>query len=602
MDSTSELPQQIIEALERGQTVLTANQRAARTLRHAFDLHQRLLGNKYWEPPSILAWDSWLYSQWEKLLMGGRASELLLSPMQEQTIWRAVIKADPETASLRPIEALAQTAADAWMRLHQFRGRQALHKFPGNSDTRAFARWAAEFDRRCARAQYLSQAQLPERLGTAFVSGELKVPFGAGFLLVGFDSKTPAQTALLDAIRATGGLIGEFDQPAPAKDLILAEAPDEYSELNACARWVRTRLTEQPASRIAVIVPAMENSRAEIDRVFRQVLAPELNNIMSPPGAGPYEFSLGTPLAHTPIAAAAFDVLRWAIAPLPLERLSALLLSPYFATESARNELNARAEFDAFVLRDQNLLQPVMSLDSLFRLVSDTRYGKGLAVLNNYLRALRPILNSANSAPVSRTHAEWTSVIHDILEAAGWAVPSRLDSIEFQTRRKWESCLDELTTLDFDGAHVPFADALAALERIASKTLFAPESRHAPVQIMGPLESAGSTFDAAWFLHANDLAWPSESASNPLLPWLLQRELAMPGVDPARDSALARRTTERIAASAPTVVFSYAQESSDGHQRRSPALVALTLNKCHAADIASIEPAPVPIQLEAFLR
>jgi len=239
-----------------------------------------------------------------------------------------------------------------------------------------------------------------------------------------------------------------------------------------------------------------------------------------------------------------------------------------------------------------------MSLDGLLRLVANIRYGAGLPILHNHLRALRPILNTVNSTPAKRTHADWTAVIHDILDAAGWAVPSHLDSIEFQTRRKWESALDELTTLDFDSAHVSFADAVAALERIAAETLFAPESRHAPVQIMGPLESAGSSFDAVWFLRANDLAWPSRPSPNPLLSWLLQRELAMPGVDPARDAAHSRRITERIAASAPTVFFSYARQSAEGKLRSSSALASLPLDPRCISDIAPAAPVPAPIKLD----
>ena len=38
---------------------------------------------------------------------------------------------------------------------------------------------------------------------------------------------------------------------------------------------------------------------------------------------------------------------------------------------------------------------------------------------------------------------------------------------------------------------VEFDQALTALERIARQTMFAPESREAPVQVMGPLEAAG---------------------------------------------------------------------------------------------------------------
>ena len=40
------------------------------------------------------------------------------------------------------------------------------------------------------------------------------------------------------------------------------------------------------------------------------------------------------------------------------------------------------------------------------------------------------------------------------------------------------------------------------------ETLFAPESRDAPIQIIGPAESAGLTADGVWFLGANDLQTP----------------------------------------------------------------------------------------------
>ena len=117
---------------------------------------------------------------------------------------------------------------------------------------------------------------------------------------------------------------------------------------------------------------------------------------------------------------------------------------------------------------------------------------------------------------------------------------------------------------------------------------------------MGPLEAAGSTFDAIWFLRASDAAWPATSAPNPLLPWLLQRELAMPAANPILNSAQARHTTERIAASAPTVVFSYAQQSADSPQRPSPILDRLPLESQPAANLAPAEPQPPAISLETY--
>jgi len=607
MDGPHTLPRQIQQALERGWTVVTANQRAARTLHREFDLHQRALGLDHWEPPAILAWDAWLTSIWHRLLLDGHATDLLLNSTQEHTLWRAVIAADnaPDGAalSLRPIDALAELAADAWRLLHDYRAQRRLQASVANADTRAFARWAGEFDRRCNSAKYLTEAQLPESLRAAFAGNLLAPP--TGLLLVGFDLRTPAQAALLDALEAVGTVVEELDFGPAAASLALVDASDQRTELAACARWLRNRLTQQPNSRIAVIVPALETARAEIDRVFRQTLAPELNDIAAPTDSGPYEFSLGVPLARTPMAATALDILRWATGPFALDRVSALLLSPHFAAVSFATEYIARAEFDSFVLRRQHLLQPQISLDDLHTLASNPKHSSNLTNLLHYLSALRELFPRIDRA--ERSHADWAAAFHELLDAAGWAA-SRDNSSEFQTRRKWDDALDELASLDFDsrsdGPRVSFTDALDALVRIASQTLFAPESRHAPIQIMGPLESAGSSFDALWFLGADDLSWPARTAPNPLLSWLLQRELAMPGTDPAHDTAHARRITQRIAASAPTVLFSYAQQSAtEGVQRPAPVVTGLTtagiaLERLSVDELVPADPAPALIQLE----
>ncbi len=619
MDDSHAPPPQVIEALARGGLVLTANQRAARTLRHAYDRLQHARNFANWHPPAILAWDTWLASLWHRQLLEGHATALLLNGTQEHTLWRAVIEADRQatSASLRPVDSLAELAARAWIQIHAYRGRHRLQSAADSSDTRAFTRWAAEFDRRCIRANYLTQAQLPEALRAAITDATLKIPHPE-ILLIGFDTTTPAQTALLEALQSVRTEISELthespgapsiaassrwveiEQPKPAPtSLSLIAATDEYHELTTCTHWLRTHLTANPTAHLAVIVPDLESTRPDLDRIFRHILAPELEDIAAPSNSGPFEFSLGIPLAHTPMVATALDLLHWSISALPLDRVSALLLSPHFAASTTIPEHLARAEFDASILRRQHFLQPQISLDALHTLASQTKSASTLPTLLQHLRTLRTLLSKKDLTTAERPHADWAATIHDILAASGWAA-STTTSTEFQTLRRWESALDELATLDFDGRRVLFADALAALERIATQTLFAPESRNAPIQIMGPLEAAGSTFDALWFLRAGDLVWPATPAPNPLLPWLLQRELAMPGVDPATDTAHARRVTERIAASAPTVLFSYAQQTSDGHQRPSPTLATLPLEPHTAAEITATTPPPIPIHLEA---
>jgi probable DNA repair protein len=236
------------------------------------------------------------------------------------------------------------------------------------------------------------------------------------------------------------------------------------------------------------------------------------------------------------------------------------------------------------------MLHPQLGLSGLIRIAENSR--ARAARLADLIRQLRALERTAERLlpedAKQRPFAEWADAVRELLRAAGWATFTRDTSVEFQTRRKWESALDELATLDFEGTRPNFAEAVRSLEAILARTLFAPESRDAPVQIMSPREAAGSRFDAIFFLRCSDLAWPPSPGTNPLLGWRLQRELGMPGSDPALDAAHARSITARIAASAPTVVFSYARQTLDAHQRPSPLLAGLEM---HASEsLAPPEP------------
>jgi ATP-dependent helicase/nuclease subunit B len=575
MDGRELLPGEIVAALERGATVVTGNQRAARTLRHEFDCRNRALGLTNWQPPMIIAWDAWMAELWRGMLVDGHVTQILLNRTQEHVVWRTVLEADEELASLRTVDSLAAMGAEAWRLICNYDGRQRLRGAIGSSDTKAFQRWARTFERLCQAEGFTTQSQLEEVLRDAIERGTIAAPAG-GVTLVGFDRMTPTQKSLVQALASVGGAVEGLQWTVGPVRRFLIAAADEQRELSAAARWVRSFLEEHPRAKVAVIVPDLELQRREIDRVFREVLAPELQDIQAGSDIGPYEFSLGTALAEIPMIATAFDLLRWTVEALSLERVSRLLLSPYFAMKD--NERGMRAEFDAFELRRARMLQPAVSLDALIAMMERSRRKGKMPRLLGTLRLMRTAISKLQGLN-ARSHAEWTERMRELLDSAAWGPASQETSLEFQTRRKWESALDELSTLDFDGVSVELEQALAELERIARQTMFAPESRGAPVQVMGPLEAAGATFDAVWFLRAGELGWPVETTSNSLLPWHLQRELRMPGTDVTLDSEYARETTERISNSAATVVFSYAQETVEGKQRPSPALAGLNLEE-----------------------
>jgi ATP-dependent helicase/nuclease subunit B len=587
------LPGEIAAGLGRGATVLTGNQRAARTLRQAYDRRNKELGLERWQPPAVMAWDTWTAKLWHELLVGGGASRLLLSPVQEHAVWRDVLETDAER-SLRSKDSLAETAADAWSRLCRYEGQGLLGRVAVSSDTRAFQRWAMGFQSRCRDRGLLSRAELERSLRAAVESGAFR-HVASEIMLVGFDEMTPAQARLVTALQAAGHKIHDVPLQVTTEKRMLVEAADEYEELHVAARWMRRFLEERPAARIAVVVPGLEEKRARIDRVFREVLAPELERIDSG-DAGPFEFSLGVKLGQTPLVMVALTVLKWACEPLPLERVSWLLTSPYFSMVS--EERNARAEFDAFELRRSKLLRPEITLSWLTRRVEGSKRRKKLEGLSATLRKMQQFVATRLEGTHKQSYSEWAERMRELLRAAGLGTGTVGSSVRFQTHAKWESALDELATLDFDGARVGYADALGALERIAQETLFAPESREAPVQVMGPLEAAGSTFDAVWFSGAGDLSWPAVSGGTPLLPRQIQRKLGIPGNDVARDSENARAVTRRIADAGGSAIFSYAKESAEGRQRPSHVLDGLGLEVTMAGLLAGETRERTEVELE----
>ncbi len=142
-------------------------------------------------------------------------------------------------------------------------------------------------------------------------------------------------------------------------------------------------------------------------------------------------------------------------------------------------------------------------------------------------------------------------------------------------RDRWQQAVETCGSLGFDGRRIDWKDFLSQLGRTLDETLFAPESRDAPIQIAGPAESAGLSADAVWFLGADEDAWPADGATHPLLPIEVQREAAMPHATPQLDWELAAAITRRLLASAPEVHFSYARQNEAAEARPSRLIVQL---------------------------
>ena len=595
------VPAEVLAALDRGVLLLVPNERAARTLQRAWNHIQHSRQQTTWAPANVLSWRGWLHLLWRRLLLDGRTTAVLLTRLQEQRVWRDRIESSDAPVSLRSVDSLAALASQAWQRLCAYRGlqrlRNALPHLQG--DTLQFAIWARSFEETCKQQSMLSEALLEEELIKHLAVKDIEVPgiVAAQGVLLGFDRQTPAQRALLEALRSRGHAIIQ-SQTSPPRAGLLVAAADETEELRSCARWISNLLKKSPGLRVALIVKDLDRERESIDSVLRELLSPELENIVADADLVPYEFSLGRPLSYQPMVQTALNLLHWALGPLPLEQVNRLLLSSYFVP--ADQEKTARAEFDAFHLCQQLRLRPEVTIGSFLQQLQHSSAPH--ARLRSLLQALEGMEQAQSQFDLRpRSYAEWSEWMRAWLTRAHWgSSASSLFSYEFQLRERWENALDSLATLDLLGTSVDLHEALGSLEALSKALIFAPEARDAPVQILGPIEAAGQTFDALWVLRAGEMQWPPATVALSLLPWSVQCDLQMPGTDPERDRAAALELTHRLAASATEVVFSYAQSTiAEGPQRAAAVVRGLEFENVTITNLLGPEqPVAPPVPLD----
>lgn len=580
------IPESILQAIVRGATILTGNARAARRLQLDYARHQRTLGHTAWTTPLIHDWRAWIHDLWQQWSFDNPDAPILLTSLQEASLWKTAQGAD--ALAVVSAESLAALAQQAYALLCDYDALASLGHPWFEPDAERFRHWAHSFQRICTEKNYLSPTRLTHHLTAAARNGKFILP--AEILLTGFDRLTPAQQSLLNALQEQGVQLKTLDPGPPRAQIQALVFPSEQAELESCAHGLRRQLQSNPQARLAVLCANVEQRRGAIDRTFRRILTPQIDASPSAPSPRAiYEFTLGQPIATVPIVHAAILVLHWLVKPLPQSEATSLLLSGYLC--SSEEDLLAAARADS-TLRDNAVLSPDLSLEGVLKL---TRTALPQPIRQRLQSAL-DFTTQNQFLRENRLPGAWAELARIALEKTGWPGFRPADSIQFQAHRQLEKLFDDLALLDLTVRPISFSAFLGLLSLHAQQTLFAPESLDAPIQIMGPLESAGQDFDAVWLLNAMDEQWPPSGRAHPLLPIAIQRQAAMPHANQDDDWQLAQTATERIRCTTEHLTFSRARQNKDGELRPSP-IVTTFASEQSAPEIVTNPPDP-----ESFLE
>lgn len=571
MSDLSQFPQipcsEVFKRINAGATVITPNRRLALALKEKFNQEQINQKSATWYTADVLPFISLIERIYFDALYSKQALTLplLLSATQEQTLWESIIQSSAAGKTLLRIPQTAQSVREAWQLAHAWQLTRHLGDFYPNEDAKAFLDWAASYQNITKCNGQTDQARICDLLIECYESLDIKKPLS--LICYGFNVLTPQQITFLKKLMATGCEVVIANLAASGQQFLNSAQRVEYvnscDEIYQAAVWARTRIEMDYAVRVGIVVPALASYRSALVRIFNTVMYPDIRFAL--PGAArpvaPFNISLGLALTSYPMIDAAFVVLALLDQAVEFSRVSHWLRSPFFAGGEA--EAGQRALLDARIRRHT---EPVITLERLIVLVRQAGGQENCPVLLRCLLTLTTFRQT--ELPRSESHAVFAKIISEGLQIIGFPGERSLDSMEYQTLKKWRSLVADFSALDHVIEKTSYYEAISRLKRMASDTLFQPETPDVPIQILGVLEAAGMEFDHLWVMGLSDEQWPLRACSNPFLPLELQRRAKLPLGSTLESLAYCRRLTDGWLSSAREVILSYPKYSDDrdGHE------------------------------------
>ena len=550
-------PARCIRHLESGGWLLTQNLRQARLLRRLHDRAQIEAGRQVWPSASVLPLDTWLVLQWQEAAAARPELPELLQPVAAEWLWRQ--QAARDAPGLVDPAELGARARASWIRLRDHGADTgSLARWPLTRDQQAFVAWGRAVEGGMVERGVRDPGDLPKLLVEA---AALPSP-AAPLLLVGFRRRTPAQTALVTALRAGGWSVEVDTLPAAAATTWRHAAADSAAEQAGMLSWLRAQFERAPAGIHGLILPDLAARRGAVDRALAAALQPELE---LPDGVARdriFDLAGGDPLISHPAVESAMAALDCARGRIGWMTASHLLRSRYLC--GAATERSARIQLDVGLRSVNPLIQyPVAALVARAERAGATQFATALVAAAQ-----------AGRGAARRRAGAWAEVFGNCLAAWGWPGGAELDSGEFQAARALRERLGNLSRLDSVAPALSVHEALRELRRLATEP-FQPERGEPVIFIIDALDDPGIRFDGLWVAGLTAATWPRPASVDPFLPIEAQRQLGMPGITAEDCVADARAVIDRWQRQASELVLSWPRRENDTDVDGSP-LIPLT--------------------------
>ncbi len=549
------------EIIDAGACVVTANQRLARTLSEHYSALQLASGKDVWPTPNIRSLDSWL----QELLREVPKQESLphyLFGQASAIVWERCLR-EQSLDQLLSVGTLLRQSRQAWRRVCDWQVPTAeLAAAARNSDEQLFSTSVARYQSELKKRNWIDDAGLTSLISQLISAGRLRLP--PHIVLAGFERTIPVHATLWESLVAAGVKLEEAPRTAHMGSVEIVSADNVVAEMRAAGRWARAELTAQPTSRLAIVVPGLEQNATCFARYIREGLVPGWQADAT--GLGHLlNVSYGQKLSEYPATYSALLLLRWLNAGLVFRDISLLLRLPFIA--QIDDGTRSRIELKLRQFPDRQ-----WSRASIYRITAKWFDG----AVNDWRERIASMDRFAIPEAERRSPGDWAKLFADCLESVGWPGGYPLSSPEFQLINRWRELLNEFARLESVIALMPFSKALELLTVLATDTVYQPKTQGAVVQLLGNLESAGMEFDAVWVAGMEASRWPSAANPSNLIPRSVQLKYGMPDATPNDSLDYGRTIFSRLRGCADRVVFSTPRCEDETELLPSPFLQELT--------------------------
>jgi len=558
-----------VAALTAGAMLLTS------TSLLAFDWKRRLVsafGRQVCETPAVYSWQAWLSA----LSAGQPMIPVALNHIQETRLWEQVIQDDLPEQPAMSVHGLAVHARDAYALMREYQIDVAELACSGE-EAAALARWIGAIRKKFNKKE-LTARMLEADLGHYLLPRMKEIVTAEAIILTGFESFTPIQQHLFEAVQASGARLMRVKSSATPARPVLYACADAQSEYVHIAARIKMVLEVDPLACIAVVTSDAISDLSALRRVLAEGLMPEARLDFS--FSRQAVLMAGDRLTDSPMIRQLLQFLAMAgEAAISFDEASLLLFSPWL--QGYETERMGRARLDQS-FRQQNRHRMT------FKGLLHSSRVQELPELLSVIRALAAWNRHGRSAN------EWIRAVHELLKTAGIVQSGQTHGAarsnhEIRQMNAFRDVLVSLVAIDAVDHKLAWTQFLSLLRMACSEVRLALTAKYANVVVMPLARIAGLSFDHVFVMGLDEEVFPPPARPRPLLPANVQKRYAIPMSSGALAYEASQQLWTRLLQSAPSVEISYAKQRDERELLPSSFVARVEPQGCCVSDTEIIQ-------------